>query len=199
MRKNDMYWFLFQIACGLICLFSWTQPGQAARYLLLGLLFLRITLFLLVWKNGDRAVRWLAGRHTPVGDLELKELRGELFDVLVLAEFMILGNAVPRLAVHGPEFRRYDALAWFTIALVIYYLVNSPGLRLFLKGGWFWGIPWVSIALLLLVYKNSGIFIADAGDQMFVIMVIMHLELVASTLVRMYLKGKERDLNVGQL
>ena len=30
-------------------------------------------------------------------------------------------------------------------------------------------------------------------------MVIMHLELVASTLVRMYLKGKERDLNVGQL
>lgn len=61
------------------------------------------------------------------------------------------------------------------------------------------GIPWVSIALLLLVYKNSGIFIADAGDQMFVVMVIMHLELVASTLVRMYLKGKERDLNVGQL
>ena len=192
MRKNDMYWLLFQIACGLFCLFSWTQPGQAARYLLLGLLFLRITLFLLVWKNGDRAVRWLAGRHTPVGDLEL-------FDVLVLAEFMILGNAVPRLAVHGPEFRRYDALAWFTIALVIYYLVNSPGLRLFLKGDWFWGIPWVSIALLLLVYKNSGIFITDAGDQMFVVMGIMHLELVASTLVRMYLKGKERGSDVGQL
>lgn len=60
MRKN-MYWLLFQIACGLFCLFSWTQPGQAARYLLLGILFLRITLFLLVWKNGDRAVRWLAG------------------------------------------------------------------------------------------------------------------------------------------
>lgn len=32
MRKN-MYWFLFQIVCGLFCLFSWTQPGQAARYL----------------------------------------------------------------------------------------------------------------------------------------------------------------------
>lgn len=120
MRKNDMYWFLFQIAWGLICLFSWTQPGQAARYLLLGIMLLRITLFLLVWKNGDRAVRWLAGRHTPVGDLELKELRGELFDVLVLSEFMVLGNAVPRLAAHGPEFRRYDALAWFTIAMVIY-------------------------------------------------------------------------------
>lgn len=147
-----------------------------------------------------RAVRWLAGRHTPVGDLELKELRGELFDVLVLAEFMILGNAVPRLGrPWARSFASYDALAWFTIALVIYYLVNSPGLQLFLKGGWFWGIPWVSIALLLLVYKNSGIFIADAGDQMFVVMVIMHLELVASTLVRMYLKGKERDLNVGQL
>ena len=127
-----------------------------------------------------------------MGDLELKELRGELFDVFILSEFMVLGNAVPRLAAHGPEFRRYDALAWFTIALVIYYLVNSPGLRLFLKGGWFWGIPWVSIALLLLVYKNSGIFITDAGDQMFVVMGIMHLELVASTLVRMYLKGKER-------
>ena len=77
-------------------------------------------------------------------------------------EFMILGNAVPRLAVHGPEFRRYDALAWFTIALVIYYLVNSPGLRLFLKRGWFWGIPWVSIALSYWCIKNSGIFIADA-------------------------------------
>ena len=56
MRKNDMYWFLFQIAWGLICLFSWTQPGQAARYLLLGIMLLRIALFLLVWKNGDRAV-----------------------------------------------------------------------------------------------------------------------------------------------
>lgn len=78
------------------------RPGS--RYLLLGLLFLRITLFLLVWKNGDRAVRWLAGRHTPVGDLELKELRGELFDVFILSEFMVLGNAVPRLAAHGPEF-----------------------------------------------------------------------------------------------
>lgn len=198
MRKN-MYWFLFQIVCGLFCLFSWTQPGQAARYLLLGILFLRIVLFLLVWKKGDRAVRWLAGRHTPVGDLELKELRGELFDVFILSEFMVLGNAVPRLAAHGPEFRRYDALAWFTIALVIYYLVNSPGLRLFLKGGWFWGIPWLSIALLLWVYKNPGTASVDASDQMFVVMVIMHLELVASTLVRMYLKGEEGDLNVGQL
>ena len=198
MRKN-MYWFLFQIVCGLFCLFSWTQPGQAARYLLLGILFLRIVLFLLVWKKGDRAVRWLAGRHTPVGDLELKELRGELFDVLVLAEFMILGNAVPRLAAHGPEFRRYDALAWFTITLVIYYLVNFPGLRLFLKGGWVWGIPWLSIALLLWVYKNPGTASVDASDQMFAVMMIMHLELVASTLVRMYLKGEERDLNVGQL
>ena len=187
-----MYWFLFQIAWGLICLFSWTQPGQAARYLLLGIMLLRITLFLLVWKNGDRAVRWLAGRHTPVGDLELKELRGELFDVLVLAEFMILGNAVPRLAAHGPEFRRSDALACIPIALAIYSLPTSPGLRLLLPGRRPGPIPWVSIALLLLVYKNSGIFIADAGDQMFVVMVIMHLELVASTLVRMYLKGKER-------
>lgn len=198
MRKN-MYWFLFQIVCGLFCLFSWTQPGQAARYLLLGILLLRITLFLLVWKTGDRAVRWLAGRHTPVGDLELKELRGELFDVFILSEFMILGNAVPRLSAHGPEFRRYDALAWFTIALVIYYLVNFPGLRLFLKGGWVWGIPWLSIALLLWVYKNPGTAFVDASDQMFVIMGIMHLELVASTLVRMYLKGEERDINVGQL
>lgn len=162
-------------------------------------MLLRITLFLLVWKTGDRAVRWLAGRHTPVGDLELKELRGELFDVFILSEFMILGNAVPRLAAHGPEFRRYDALAWFTIALVIYYLVNFPGLRLFLKGGWVWGIPWLSIALLLWVYKNPGTAFVDASDQMFVIMGIMHLELVASTLVRMYLKGEERDINVGQL
>ena len=187
MRKN-MYWFLFQIVCGLFCLFSWTQPGQAARYLLLGILFLRIVLFLLVWKKGDRAVRWLAGRHTPVGDLELKELRGELFDVFILSEFMVLGNAVPRLAAHGPEFRRYDALAWFTITLVIYYLVNFPGLRLFLKGGWVWGIPWLSIALLLWVYKNPGTASVDASDQMFAVMMIMHLELVASTLVRMYLK-----------
>ena len=194
-----MYWFLFQIAWGLICRFFMDTARPGSPVSLLGLLFLRITLFLLVWKNGDRAVRWLAGRHTPVGDLELKELRGELFDVFILSEFMVLGNAVPRLAAHGPEFRRYDALAWFTIALVIYYLVNSPGLRLFLKGGWFWGIPWVSIALLLLVYKNSGIFITDAGDQMFVVMGIMHLELVASTLVRMYLKGKERGSDVGQL
>lgn len=198
MRKN-MYWFLFQIVCGLFCLFSWTQPGQAARYLLLGILFLRIVLFLLVWKKGDRAVRWLAGRHTPVGDLELKELRGELFDVFILSEFMVLGNAVPRLAAHGPEFRRYDALAWFTITLVIYYLVNFPGQRLFLKGGWVWGIPWLSIALLLWVYKNPGTASVDASDQMFAVMMIMHLELVASTLVRMYLKGEERDLNVGQL
>lgn len=198
MRKN-MYWFLFQIVCGLFCLFSWTQPGQAARYLLLGILFLRIVLFLLVWKKGDRAVRWLAGRHTPVGDLELKELRGELFDVFILSEFMVLGNAIPRLAAHGPEFRRYDALAWFTITLVIYYLVNFPGLRLFLKGGWVWGIPWLSIALLLWVYKNPGTASVDASDQMFAVMMIMHLELVASTLVRMYLKGEERDLNVGQL
>lgn len=198
MRKN-MYWFLFQIVCGLFCLFSWTQPGQAARYLLLGILFLRITLFLLVWKTGDRAVRWLAGRHTPVGDLELKELRGELFDVFILSEFMVLGNAVPRLAAHGPEFRRYDALAWFTITLVIYYLVNFPGLRLFLKGGLVWGIPWLSIALLLWVYKNPGTASVDASDQMFAVMMIMHLELVASTLVRMYLKGKERDINMGQL
>ena len=197
--RTKMYWVLFQIVCGLFCLFSWTQPGQAARYLLLGILFLRIVLFLLVWKKGDRAVRWLAGRHTPVGDLELKELRGELFDVFILSEFMVLGNAGPRLAAHGPEFRRYDALAWFTIALVIYYLVNSPGLRLFLKGGWFWGIPWLSIALLLWVYKNPGTASVDASDQMFVVMVIMHLELVASTLVRMYLKGEEGDLNVGQL
>lgn len=59
------------------------------------------------------------------------------------------------------------------------------------------GDPWISIALLLLVYKNSGIFIADAGDQMFVCMVIMHLELVASTLVRMYLKGKKEILTWG--
>lgn len=140
MRKNDMYWFLFQIVCGLFCLFSMDTARPGSRYLLLGLLLLRITLFLLVWKNGDGRSDGWPGRHTPVGDLELKELRGELFDVFVLAEFMILGNAVPRLAVHGPEFRRYDALAWFTIALVIYYLVNSPGLRLFLKGGWFWGI-----------------------------------------------------------
>ena len=62
MRRNDMYWLLFQIVCGLFWLFSWTQPGQAARYLLLGILFLRITLFLLGWKNGDRAV--LAGAVT---------------------------------------------------------------------------------------------------------------------------------------
>ena len=99
-----MYWFLFQIVCGLFCLFSWTQPGQAARYLLLGIMLLRIALFLLVWKTGDRAVRWLAGRHTPVGDLELKELRGELFDVFILSEFMILGNAVPRPPPMGRSF-----------------------------------------------------------------------------------------------
>ena len=140
MRKN-MYWFLFQIVCGLFCLFSWTQPGQAARYLLLGILLLRITLFLLVWKTGDRAVRWLVGRHTPMGDLNLKEIRGELLDVFILSEFMVLGNAVPRLAANGPEFRRYDALAWFTITLVIYYLVNFLGLRLFVKGGLGLGDP----------------------------------------------------------
>ena len=76
-----------------------------------------------------------------MGDLNLKEIRGELLDVFILSEFMVLGNAVPRLAAHGPEFRRYDALAWFTITLVIYYLVNFLGLRLFVKGGLGLGDP----------------------------------------------------------
>lgn len=69
------------------------------------------------------------GRSEPKGD------RGELLDVFILSEFMVLGNAVPRLAAHGPEFRRYDALAWFTITLVIYYLVNFLGLPAFRKRG----------------------------------------------------------------
>ena len=57
-----MYWFLFQIAWGLICLFfmDTARPGSPVSFYW-GSCFCGIALFLLVWKNGDRAVRWLAG------------------------------------------------------------------------------------------------------------------------------------------